>query len=55
MTLTAEDLAHQAQYAFEEACPDDASPYEIGKAWQKVGEHLAAVLAEAADERKGAQ
>ncbi|HKT54514.1 MAG TPA: hypothetical protein VJP88_08675 [Caulobacteraceae bacterium] len=46
-TLNPADLADQAQYAFETACPDGASPYDIGKAWQKVGEHLAAVLAEA--------
>ena len=44
--ITAEYLAQHAQAAFEDACPEDASPYEIGKAWQKVGEHLAAVIAE---------
>ena len=48
MIPTAEQLAQHAQAAFEDACPEDASPYEVGKAWQKVGEHLAAVIAEAA-------
>lgn len=52
MNLTAEYLADHAQAAFEDACPDDASPYEIGKAWRKVGEHLAAVIAEAEAEAR---
>ena len=45
--MTADELTTQAQMAFEQALPDDASPYEVGKAWVAVGEHLAACLAEA--------
>lgn len=48
--LTADEWAAQAQAAFEQALPDDPSPYEEGKAWSKVGEHLAAVLAEQLEE-----
>ena len=54
MTLTAEYLADHAQNAFDDACPEDASQYEVGKAWRKVGEHLAAVIAEAAEDRASA-
>jgi hypothetical protein len=47
--MTAEELTNQAQMAFEQALPDDATPYDVGQAFVKVGEHLAACLAEEAD------
>ena len=40
------ELADWAQAAFEGALPDDATPYDVGKAFGSVGEHLHAVLAE---------
>lgn len=48
--MTPAELTNQAQLAFEQALPDDATPYEIGQAFVKVGEHLAACLAEEADD-----
>ena len=47
--MTAQELAEHAQFAFENDLPDDFTPYDCAMAWRRVGEHLAAVLAERAD------
>jgi len=48
--MTAQDLADHAADAFDNALPDDALPHDIGRAWKAVGERLAAILAERAEE-----
>ena len=48
--MTAQDLADHAADAFDNALPDDALPHEVGRAWKAVGERLAAILAERAEE-----
>lgn len=48
--LTAESLASTAQSAFEDACDDDPSPYEIGLAWRAAGKALHELLVEAAED-----
>ena len=49
-SLTPANLASTAQSAFEDACGDDPSPYEVGLAWRKAGESLHELLVEAAEE-----
>ncbi len=48
--MTAQELADHAADAFDDALPDDALPHEVGRAWKAVGERLAAILAERAEE-----
>ena len=48
--MTAQELADHAADAFDNALPDDALPHEVGRAWKAVGERLAAILAERAEE-----
>lgn len=48
--MTAQELAEHAQFAFENDLPDDFTPYDCAMAWRRVGEHLAAVLAERAED-----
>src|SRR5574343_326631 len=49
------ELADWAQAAFEGALPDDATPYDVGRAFASVGEHLHAVLAERLEEISAAR
>jgi len=48
--MTAQELAGHAADAFDGALPDDPTPYHYGRAWKAVGERLAAILAERAEE-----
>ena len=50
--MTAQELADYAADAFDNALPDDPSPYEMGKVWKSVGESLFEILAERAEEER---
>jgi hypothetical protein len=50
--LTAQELADYAADAYDNALPDDPSPYEMGRAWKSVGQSLFEILAERAEEER---
>lgn len=50
--MTAQELADHAADAFDNALPDDPSPYDYSRAWKCVGERLFEILAERAEEER---